>query len=209
MTSAHYAIDTNIKYLCLRLLFRIGQQHQHEIFSTMYASCVLSRKARKYYSCWCLCDRKFSSCGRAGAIEVKWNRRRMYLVSSNFFFFNRTIVQLPQPDPTTPPETDTQTGRGKEATSRRRPRFGRRPRVQPGMSISEGTSRLARDSARENPGDAEHWRFSSNSIFFSASPFSCPPFSTFDPFQGFRNPLHMPYKQILHIGAGRQLYKFL
>ena len=52
----------------------------------MYTFCVWSRKARKYYPCRCLGGKKFSSSGRAGGIEVKWNRRRSYLVSSNFGF---------------------------------------------------------------------------------------------------------------------------
>ena len=52
----------------------------------MYAFWVRRRKARKCYPCRCLDGKKISSSGRAGAMEVKWNRRRSYLVSSNFFF---------------------------------------------------------------------------------------------------------------------------
>ena len=52
----------------------------------MYAFCVWSWKARQWYPCSCLGGRKFSSSGRAGAIEVKWNRRRSYLVSCYFGF---------------------------------------------------------------------------------------------------------------------------
>ena len=52
----------------------------------IYVFCVWSRKATKYYPCRCLGGKKFSSSGRAGGIEVKWNRRRSYLVSSNFGF---------------------------------------------------------------------------------------------------------------------------
>ena len=50
----------------------------------MYALCVWSLIARK----WCLFRwlgaRKFSSSGRTGAVRVKWNRRRWYLVSGVF-----------------------------------------------------------------------------------------------------------------------------
>ena len=55
----------------------------------MYAFWVRRRKARKCYQCRCLGGRKLSSSGRAGAIEVKWNQRRSYLVSSNFWFLSR------------------------------------------------------------------------------------------------------------------------
>ena len=50
----------------------------------MYVPCVWSLIARKWYLFRWPGARKFSSSGRTGAVRVKWNRRRWYLVSGVF-----------------------------------------------------------------------------------------------------------------------------